>query len=502
MTFNRSRRRFLAQGFALASAPYCLPLLAQHVSPDLPIPDLLDGRSGDPLTLEIRSGQWSFIPGFKTHTMGFNQGFLGPTIRTRKNSELNLHYLNKLNEGVAVHGHGLHVPGSVDGGPHLEIPQGEVWSPSISIVQPAATCWYHSHTHHKSGSQTYRGLAGMMIIDDDDSDAMDLPSRYGIDDLPIIIQDKTFDEQGQLVYSLYDAGHDGWFGETVVINGAINPLARVPAGKVRLRLLNGANARFYIVTFADNRVFHKIASDGGLLKSPVPLTTMEIAPGERCEIIVDMADGKPAEMLTLFEDDVDQDEQGLLSGMLNLFADSESASKPVSLTLRVDPGLASNTAPLPENLADIARPLESEIERTREFLLTMEMNDENESTEEHADQASHAAMDMGINGVSMNMDVINERVEKGVWERWRVKSDMGEHPFHVHGCSFLVETVEGEPAPPRHQGWKDVVVTDDDGWSEFVVRFDHTADEQTPYMYHCHILEHEDRGMMGQFTVA
>ena len=167
-----------------------------------------------------------------------------------------------------------------------------------------------------------------------------------------------------------------------------------------------------------------------------------------------------------------------------------------SLTLKVDRTLPAHTAPLPERLATIIRPNASEITRTRDFMLAME------DSGGHGAHGGHAAMDMTINGSAMDMNVINERVQRGVWERWRIRSDQGAHPFHVHGCSFLIEQMEGAAAPPDQRGWKDTVVLDDDDWSEFVVRFDHPATEQYPYMYHCHILEHEDRGMMGQFTVS
>ncbi len=395
---------------------------------------------------------------------------------------------------MAIHGHGLHVPGEVDGGPQLEIAPGDQWQPTLSIVQPAATCWYHSHTHGRSGSQVYRGLAGMIIIDDDDADSLDLPRRYGVDDLPVIIQDRTFDAQGRLVYSLYDADEDGWLGDTVVINGAIAPLAHVPAGKVRLRLLNGANARFYIVAFADNRTFHKIASDGGLLSAPVAMTSMEMSPAERCEIVVDLSDGTAAELLTLFEDEVDEDGEGIVSGLLDRLIGSETPAQRPSLTLKVDRSLSPHLAPLPDRMATITRPKPAEIKRTRDFVLDMDHGG--------GGRGAHAAMDMTINGAAMDMKVINERVERGVWERWRVRSNQGEHPFHVHGCSFLIERLAGEAAPSDQRGWKDTVVLDDDDWSEFIVRFDHLATEAHPYMYHCHILEHEDRGMMGQFTVS
>lgn len=489
MLLKQTRRQFLSTSAALLSAGYVPTSWGKTTPTQLPIPPLVDGSKGDPVDLQIRSGSWSFNPGVQTPTLGFSQDYLGPTIRTRQQSELNLHYANTLDESVAVHGHGLHVPGDVDGGPQLLIAPGENWQPSLSIVQPATTCWYHSHTHGKTGEQVYRGLAGMIIIDDDDADLLDLPRQYGIDDLPIIIQDRTFDAQGRLVYSLHDAGEDGWYGETVIINGAISSITKVPAGKVRLRLLNGANARFYIVGFADNRTFYKIASDGGLLESPIPLTTMEMAPGERCEIIVDMADGNPAELLTLFEDEFDDDEEGIVNSFVKLFDRSEKSQPQPSLTLLVDSSLAAHTKSLPDRLATIARPEESEIMQTREFMLEM-------------DGGSGSAHDMTINGAVMNMKVINERVKQGVWERWRIRTNQGAHPFHVHGCSFLIEQMEGKAAPLDQQGWKDMVVVDDDDWAEIIVRFDYLATDQYPYMYHCHILEHEDRGMMGQFTVS
>ena len=491
MSITVSRRQFLKYSTAILSAAYYPTSWAKITPNNLPIPPLIDGSDGAAIKLKIGRGEWSFIPGVKTQTLGFNQSYLGPTIRTRRNSELNLHYENTLSESVAVHAHGLHVPGKVDGGPQLEIATGEIWQPNLSIVQPASTCWYHSHTHGKTGEQVYRGLAGMIIIDDEHADSISLPRRYGVDDLPIIIQDRTFDSKGQLEYSLHDASEDGWYGDTVVINGAINPVKKVPAGKVRLRLLNGANARFYIVKFLDNRTFYKIATDGGLLNVPVPLTSMEMSPGERCEIIVDLADLKPARLLTLFEDEF-EDEEGLIGYISGLLTPDPPLPAP-SLTLIPDSALSAHTDKIPQQLNSIIRPAESKITATREFFLEME---------DDGNHSDHMSMDMTINGAAMDMNVINERVKKGVWERWRIRANQGAHPFHIHGCSFLIENVEGAPVSDDQSGWKDMVVVDDDDWSEIIVRFDHIATDKFPYMYHCHILEHEDRGMMGQFTVS
>ena len=214
-----------------------------------------------------------------------------------------------------------------------------------------------------------------------------------------------------------------------------------------------------------------------------------------------MADGKSAGLLTLFEDEF-EDEEGLVGSFLDLFDRSERELPPPSLTLVVGKALPAHTAPLPEQLATIVRPLPKEIVRSRDFFLTMEDGGGIENGDDHGQHGGHGAMNMAINGAVMDMNVINERVPRGVWERWRIRSNQGAHPFHVHGCSFLIERMEGSAASPDQRGWKDMVVADDDDWSEIIVRFYHLATDQYPYMYHCHILEHEDRGMMGQFTVG
>lgn len=501
MTFNYSRRQFLAFSSAVMAVSFLPRAWGNTTRVALPVPPLIDGSNGQPVDLKIRHGQWSFQNNIKTDTLGFNQDYLGPTIRARKGSDLHLRYQNGIDEAVAVHGHGLHVPGEVDGGPQLIMQPGESWHPVLPMKQQAATCWYHSHTHGKTGEQVYRGLAGMMIIDDENSDQLDLPDRYGIDDLPVIIQDRTFTTDGQLKYSLQDAGEDGWFGDTVVINGAVNPVASVPQGKVRLRILNGANARFYILRFADNRTFYKIATEGGFLEKPVALDALEMSPGERCEIIVDLSDGKTAGLLTLFEDDVDEEGEGIISSVSNwIGADSGTDNLPApALTLVPDSPHSAHTRALPGQMNSITRPAPEDIAVTRELVLTMEGI---EGGIHHGGHGSHADMTMGINGMPMDMAVINERVQRGVWERWKIRADMGEHPFHIHGCSFLIESIAGEAVPPEQQGWKDMVTVDDDGWSEVLVRFDELASDKYPYMYHCHILEHEDLGMMGQFTVT
>jgi FtsP/CotA-like multicopper oxidase with cupredoxin domain len=161
----------------------------------------------------------------------------------------------------------------VDGGPQGKIDPGATWRGTLPIDQPAATLWYHPHPHHDTARQTYMGLAGLIIVED--GDHLGLPHDYGVDDLPLIIQDRTFESDGSLTYEADELGVIyGVRGDTVIVNGAIEPVAKVPTGWVRLRLLNGANAQNFDLRFRDRRIFHIIGSDGGFLSRPIPSCTI------------------------------------------------------------------------------------------------------------------------------------------------------------------------------------------------------------------------------------
>ncbi len=459
----------------------------------------------------MQAGQWEMLPGIKSPTWGFNGPYLGPTVRMRTGQDVPFVYRNNLPESIAVHGHGLHVPGEVDGGPQQEIAPGEAWSPVLPIRQQACTSWYHPHTHGRTGKQVYNGLAGFLIIDDENSDDLPLPATYGVDDIPVVVQDRVLNGSGRLVYSLENADQEnGFLGETITVNGISDPLLEVPAGLVRLRLLNGSNARFYRFRFDDDRMFHKIATDGGFLETPVPLTELIMLPGERNEIVVDFSSGRPAMLVSgpteSFDGRRDRDrernrrqgregDRAFRSGGRNeRFRGGMNEGFQI-LEVRVDPRLPAFRGELPGSMNKIERPSQRTGQPDRTFVLNMERARRQRSG---AHGVQH--MSMAINGQSMDMSVVNERVPLGVWERWRVENDEGNHPFHVHGCSFLVLSRDGRSVSEEDAGWKDTVWVDDS--TEFMVRFDYEATDQKPYMYHCHILEHEDMGMMGQFTVA
>ncbi len=429
------------------------------------MPPLLDTRATGRLALAATSGSTTFAGGPRVPTAGFNQAYLGPTI-LMQNGELAAEVHNTLNEPISAHWHGILVPGQHDGGPHLPIAPGATWRPDMTIGQDPATVWYHSHIHERTAKQVYFGLAGVIHVTDGQDDARGLPSTYGIDDLTLVLQDRRFDTKGRMVYdpSMMDIMH-GFAGNRMLVNGQVNATAVVPKGVVRLRLLNGSNARIYTLFFDDTRPMHLLATDGGFLPAPIAIDTLRLAPGERAEILVDFSGGNAPILMS---------DPGQAYGILQFETDAT---------------LATRITSLPEQLNGALEDLSGAKVVTRQVSLDMGMG----------------GMMMGggrfaINGRPYNMRRVDFEVALGSVERWQIRSTMVAHPFHVHGVRFRVITENGGPPRPENTGWKDTVLVP--GEAEILVRFDQPASRETPFMFHCHILEHEDAGMMGQFTVT
>jgi FtsP/CotA-like multicopper oxidase with cupredoxin domain len=426
---------------------------------------LLDTRTTGRLALAATSGSTAFAGGPRVPTAGFNQGYLGPTI-VMQNGELAAEVHNTLNEPISAHWHGLLVPGEHDGGPHLPIAPGATWQPQMTIAQDPATVWYHSHIHERTAEHVYFGLAGVIHVTDGQDDMRGLPSAYGIDDLTLVLQDRRFDAKGRMIYepSMMDIMH-GFAGNRILVNGQLGTTAVVPEGIVRLRLLNGSNARIYTLFFDDTRPMHLVATDGGFLPAPVALDTLRLAPGERAEILVDFSGGNAPVLMS---------DPGQAYGVLQFETDAT---------------LATRITRLPEQLGSALEDLSGDDVVTRQVSLDMGMG-----------RMMMGGDRFAINGRPYDMRRIDFKVVLGSVERWQIRSTMVAHPFHVHGARFKVITENGGPPRPENTGWKDTVLVP--GEAEILAKFDQPASRETPFMFHCHILEHEDAGMMGQFTVT
>lgn len=464
--------------------------------PLLPITDLTEGVEGR-IALAMTPGTHDFGNGTSSATLGINGSYLGPVLRVKQGQTLPFEVTNKIDEVSTLHWHGLHIPGDVDGGPHQEINPGDTWSPSVPITQGASMNWFHSHAHGRTAKQVYKGLTGLILIEDDASLSADLPQTYGIDDFTLVLQDKAFAATGALDYRLTAAAlEDGFLGDTLVVNGAIAPVAQtVPTGLIRLRILNACNSNFLTLSMASGPL-HVIASDGGFLRATVQTETLVMSPGERYEVLVDMRAIDSNQLIARHEL---PEIPGFTGFMRDLFAGC--SAELVALTLNRRDEVRFDGA-LPESLAVLSPPDPSTARVTRSFELQQETGADLAAVANTAEDLCEDLTAMHINGRPMDMDRIDEKVRIGEPEVWRITVDDMRHPFHIHGCSFRILSQDGEPAPAYAQGWKDMVHVNTDNWSEVRVRFDDPAPPEAPYMYHCHILEHEDCGMMGQFTVT
>ncbi|MDQ7016648.1 MAG: multicopper oxidase domain-containing protein, partial [Gammaproteobacteria bacterium] len=410
-----------------------------------------------------------FIAGLSTPTFGINSSYLGPVIKVRNGENLNFNVRNNLNETATLHWHGMHLPGNMDGGPHQEILSGDLWQPSFTVNQHACTNWFHAHTHNKTGEQVYRGLAGMIIVEDTDSDRLDLPKTWAEDDFPLIIQDRKFNSNGSFSYlpSRRDEMH-GMMGDTFMINGTVNPYLDLPNKEVRFRILNGSNARVYQLHLSNGATFKQIATDNAFRETPLNLTSITLSPAERAEIVVDLS---------------------TLQGQTLTLQDANNGNTPL-LTLNINKA-ASSVTRVPAQLINLTPLDPTAAVRTRPFVLG---------------RIGGMNGSFAINGVSMNMNRIDHDMTLNEVEIWEISNTMGmTHNFHSHATHFQIIERNGSAnnVADYEKGYKDTVILPPNERVKVVVKMtDYSTDATAPYMFHCHILEHEDRGMMGQFTVS
>jgi len=448
------------------SQPLAVPPLAESTTDE-------HGRKKFHLT--IQSGQTEFLPGKQTATWGINGTYLAPTVRAQRGDTVVLDVENGLSETTTLHWHGMHLPAEMDGGPHQMIRPGTIWSPTWTIDQPASTMWFHPHMHQQTAMHVYRGVAGMFLVDDDAGPQ--LPDEYGVDDIPLILQDKNFHDDGSLdtrhatfTQQIAGAGNVGILGDTVLVNGTYNPHLEVRHSLVRLRILNASNARTYNLGFPDDRPLTVIGTDGRLLERPVDLRRLQVSPGERFEVLVALGAGDRP-VLRSFPAD-------LGSGFpLRRFAGADDTLD--ILQLRAAEQLAPAIEVPPQ-------------------LVTVEQPDVT-----GAEERSFELLGVSINGRTMDMSRVDGVFTAGSTEVWTViNTDEAPHNFHVHGVSFQVLDIGGEPVPAHLAGLKDTVYLPPGTPLRIAVTFEDYTSTTWPYMLHCHLLRHEDQGMMIQFLVV
>jgi spore coat protein A len=515
-----SRRRFLKLG-AMAGAGLALPLGTLSIpmsrlaasasvrSPSvepfrvpLPVPPILKPArtSADTHYYEMtqRTGRQEILPGLKTEIWGYDGIFPGPTIEARSDREIVVRQWNELPVPVSVHLHGGKTPPESDGYPtDLILPKGHGSGSSAHAEhgsvgghshffkdyrypndQRAATLWYHDHRMDFTGPQVYKGLAGMYILRDEVEDSLPLPG--GEREVPLVIADRTFNDDGSLYYPSIDPSlteepgvlssatngtYSGVFGDTILVNGAPWPLMELSNTMYRFRILNASNARAYELALdpppPGGKPFVQVGSDGGLLETPISHDRILTSPGERFDVVVDFSRYRVGQEVTL----------------KNLRGEGRTLAVMRFAVVRQE----KEGSAVPERLApDLDFPDPDAAGVTRRFRFI----------------AGVLGGMSTVNGKVFDPDRIDARPRLGSTEIWEISGDPA-HPIHLHLVHFRVLSRDGERPGPYDAGWKDTVFLEG-GKVRVVARFDGYRGR---YVFHCHNLEHEDMMMMSNFKV-
>lgn len=431
---------------------------------------------------QLKKGEFSaqkskvnIFPDAQTEMLTFQGDLPNPTIRIKKGDVFDLDFINKLPEPTIIHWHGLIVPEEMDGHPKDAISTGYTKKYHYKVQQSAGTFWYHTHPHGRTGKEIYHGLSGFYIVEDNEEKQLNLPN--GEFELPLMIQDKRFDKKRQLLYKDPNvlSDNNGVMGDVILVNATPLPYHEVKSGKYRLRILNASSVRTYKLAFDTIKEFTLIGTDAGLLEDPVNVQSVLLSIAERVDIIVDFKDQKVGDKVTLKTLGFKEGTTMALSPDYPPF-DAQMDIMQFHVTEKIE-----DTYVLPAKLIKIPRMKASDAIKTR--AITMEI------------------MSGGIwtlDKKPYDMERIDQRVKLGSTEIWEITNSVHmAHPLHIHGVRFQVLDRNGKIDFPTDRGWKDTVLVMPFETVRIIVHFTMPG----LFVYHCHILEHEDNAMMANFLV-
>lgn len=411
----------------------------------------------------------------KTDVLTFQGDQPSPTIRISRGGTFNLDFINKLDDPTIIHWHGLIVPEEMDGHPKDAISTNENKHYNYPVEQNAATYWYHTHPHGRTGEEIYHGLSGLYIVEDKKEDSLNLPK--GEFEVPLIIQDRRFDKQRQLLYKnpKFPQDNNGVMGDVILVNATPLPFHEVKTGKYRLRILNASSVRTYRLAFDTIEQFLLIGTDAGLLEEPVSVESIVLSVAERVDIIVDFKDKQLGDKVILKT-------LGFKEGSnLGLNPEYPGFGAVMDIMQFHITEKFKDTRVVPKKLATIPRMKESEAIKTRR--ITMELISGGIWT---------------LDKKPYDMHRVDQKVKLGTTEIWEIKNTAHmAHPFHMHGVRFQVLDRNGKLSFATDKGWKDTVIVMPNEMVRIIVHFTMPGF----FVYHCHILEHEDHSMMANFLV-
>jgi spore coat protein A len=465
--------RSLAQGHGGGSHAGTTPQLMPFRDP-MPIPPVLKPRRRgkvDQYTITMKPAAvqcHSQLP--FTNIVGYDGLFPGPVIRATKGRQVEVTHINQMPSAPehlpTVHLHGALVAPEHDGHPNDGIPAGGSRTYVYPNQQRGCALWYHDHTHGATGENVYRGLAGLYFVDDPKERGLRLPrGKY---EVPLVIQDRCIMVTGELMYDTApETLETGFLGDVILVNGVVQPYFAVSTRKYRFRILNGSNARIYKLALTNGQPLIQIGTDGGLLQRPRYQSSIEIAPSERVDVVIDFS-ALPVGSSIILQNKNDTGRLAMIMRFDVVKKERDSAAVPAFLMPWEE---------LPE----------AEAVTTREFTLNRKSIDDVLTWVINGQAYDAAAPPMA----TPKIDTI---------ERWRfINPTSHPHPMHMHLVQFQVVNIGGEPQDPSDFGWKDTVVVPPGSEVTVVARFEKYTGK---YVFHCHNLEHEDFAMMAEFVVV
>ncbi len=494
---------------------------AQTFVNPIPIPYLM---TGDTFNLTVGTSSHNFNPNqpgdsinVALSTYCYNQTgnnqmtYLGPTLVWQKGQPIQINVTNDLiGHSTTTHWHGLNLHAEMDGGPHEVIPSGGTWHPHLIVVDPIQTVWYHSHLMDSTTEQVIMGLAGMIILVDSANDDLRalLPHDYGMNDFPIVIQEKGFKIDTSVIPHIATSmvvGNNPGNGPFTMINGVLYGVLHVPSQMVRLRMLNGSPRKSFqvgvtpVLKNPDAASFDPmwlVATDGGYTSQPFPMDSSIISPGERMEFLVNFSTMNNGDTLYLSN----------LVRSIPLDIVSGGGNPPSHGT----PGNAFLAFVVDTSIHPIS-PI---------FILPTTLLPYSVDTSfvfKHRTKTLYTGQSGGVWTIdhdTMNMGVINDTVLVNKKEMWTIHNTTKiAHPFHIHKVQFQVvdyiDSLGNKTAYPNLPSYlmafKDDVLIRAGVTLRFIAQFDSfpsKLDTMNCFMYHCHILTHEDHSMMHQFIVV
>ena len=508
------------------------------------------------INLEAVLGQTPILPGLETQVWRYQaelvrgpadtvqpipNTYLGPSLLFRPGQNVRINFTNRLTEETIVHWHGLHVPEAADGHPRLVIAPDESYIYEFQVLDRPGMYWYHPHPHGRTGPQAYRGLAGLIFISDGTEAEQGLPT--GEYDLPLVLQDRTFDGQNQLSYYTHMAG---FLGDQIVVNGQPNANLTVTRAVYRLRILNGSNSRIYKLAWPDATPLTVIGTDGGLLDEPVQRNYITLAPAERVDLLVDFSQWSDGSAITLRSlafagggfgggfngGGVNQNLPNGADFAIMGFQISDGATATPTPTATVVPTITPTPTATPTTgpLSTVAYlPMifsqGSSAGSGKSSVSALSGFRADQVSAVQADRTFSLYMQFGrwtINGRTFQMEAVapDEIVELGSQEVWEFANQqfgggmMGggmAHPMHIHDLQFRIVSRQAPTDPTQRSNWetvKDGYV--DGGWKDTILLMPgervqvqlEFKDFTGLFLYHCHNLEHEDMGMMRNYRIV